>query len=64
MVKTYKQFVTELSVALGTTGKRAEWNPPLQGIRMADGTIKKLPPGKSGSSGGGGAGGGTGSNGD
>ena len=55
MVKTYKQLVTELSVAQGTTGKRINWNPPLQGIRMASGKIKKLPPGKSGSSGGGGA---------
>lgn len=50
-----------ISVAQGTTGKRITWNPPLQGIRMADGTIKKLPPGKSGSSGGGGDGGGNGS---
>lgn len=44
-----------LSVPLGTTGKRIKWKPVLQGIRMADGTIKKLPPGKSGSSGSGGA---------
>ena len=44
-----------ITVAQGTTGKRVKWNPSLQGIRMADGTIRKLPPGKSGSSGGGGA---------
>jgi hypothetical protein len=53
-MKTFKQFIKELSVPLGTTGKRAKWNPSLVGIRMADGSIKKLPPGKSGSSGGGG----------
>ena len=44
----------EMTAPLGTTGKRSEWNPPMVPIRMADGKIKKLPPGKSGSSGGGG----------
>ena len=52
-MKTFKQYVSELSVPAGTTGKRRDWNPPMVGIRMADGKIKKLPPGKSGSSGGG-----------
>ena len=56
-MKTFKMFVSELSVPAGTTGKRKEWHPQLVGIRMADGNIKKLPPGKSGSSGGGGDGG-------
>jgi hypothetical protein len=45
--------VDEMSVPLGTTGKRADWNPPMVGIRMASGKIEKHPPGKSGSSGGG-----------
>jgi hypothetical protein len=56
LMKKFKEFVKELSVPAGTTGKRKEWHPPMVGIRMADGTIKKLPPGKSGSSGGGGNG--------
>lgn len=60
MVKKFKDFVAEMSVPAGTTGKRKEWNPPMVGIRMASGKIKKLPPGKSGSSGGGGAGNGGG----
>lgn len=55
MVKKFKDFVSEMSVPAGTTGNRKEWSPPMVGIRMADGKIKKLPPGKSGSSGGGGA---------
>jgi hypothetical protein len=49
--------ISELSVPQGTTGKRKNTFTPLVGIRMADGTIKRLPPGKSGSSGGGGGGG-------
>jgi hypothetical protein len=53
-MKKFIQFINELSVPLGTTGKRAKISTPLVAIRMADGTIKKLPPGKSGSSGGGG----------
>jgi len=61
---TFKQFVTELSVPLGTTGKRNNWKPPMVGIRMASGKIERHPPGKSGSSGGGGAGGGSGSSAD
>lgn len=48
------------TVPLGTSGKRKAWHPPLTGIRMADGSIKRLPPGKSGSSGGGNGGGGNG----
>jgi len=56
-MKTFKQYVSELSVPAGTTGQRKDWNPPMVGIRMADGKIKKLPPGKSGSSGGGDGGG-------
>ena len=54
-MKTFKSYISELSVPAGTTGKRKDWNPPMVGIRMADGTIKKLPPGKSGSSGSGGS---------
>jgi len=46
--------VNELNIPLGTTGKRGNTPTPLVAIRMADGKIKKLPPGKSGSSGGGG----------
>ena len=53
MVKSFREFVKELSVPAGTTGKRRDWNPPMVGIRMADGSIKRLPPGKSASSGGG-----------
>ena len=49
----FKQFINELSVPQGTTGKRKKWNPPMVGIRMASGKIEKHPPGKSGSSGGG-----------
>ena len=56
-MKTFKDFLTELSVPQGTTGKRKTVSTPLVAIRMADGTIKRLPPGKSGSSGGGGNGG-------
>lgn len=52
-MKTFKQYVTEFSVPAGTSGKRKKWNAPLVAVRMADGSIKKLPPGKSGSSGGG-----------
>lgn len=76
-MKTFKQFVEvmtdvgpnqpidneEMSVPAGTTGKRREWHPKMVGIRMADGSIRKRPPGKSGSSGGGGGGGSGGSGG-
>lgn len=55
-MKTFSQFIKELSVPAGTTGKRKEWHPPMVGIRMASGKIEKHPPGKSGSSGGGGNG--------
>ena len=46
--------ISELSVPAGTTGKRKKVYTSLVDIRMANGKIKKLPPGKSGSSGGGG----------
>lgn len=49
--------INELSVPMGTTGKRKKVFTSLVAIRMADGSIKRLPPGKSGSSGGGGGGG-------
>ena len=52
---TFKQFIAELSVPQGTTGKRTTVKTPLVAIRMASGKIKRLPPGKSGSSGGGGS---------
>jgi len=55
-MKTFSQFVAELSVPKGTTGERMEVSTPLVAIRTADRKIKKLPPGKSGSSGGGGNG--------
>jgi hypothetical protein len=53
-MKTFKQFVTELSGSAGTTGKRVKVKTPMVAIRMASGKIEKHPPGKSGSSGGGG----------
>jgi hypothetical protein len=53
-MKSFKEFIKELSVPAGTTGKRKEVKTPLVAIRMASGEIKRLPPGKSGSSGGGG----------
>jgi hypothetical protein len=43
-----------LSVPLGATGKRTNIKVDMVPIRMADGKIKTLPAGKSGSSGGGG----------
>ena len=49
-----EETIIELTTPEGTTGKRSKWNAPRVPIRMADGSIKKLPPGKSGSSGGGG----------
>jgi hypothetical protein len=53
-MKTFKYFVdslheTEIRDALGKIKKLKNVD-----IRMADGTIRSLPPGKSGSSGGGG----------
>jgi hypothetical protein len=51
---SFLKYISELSIPQGTTGKREEIKTPLVNIRMADGTIKKLPPGKSSSSGGGG----------
>ena len=53
-MKTFKQFIKELSVPKGTTGERTDVSTPLVSIRMASGKIEKKPPGKSGSSGGGG----------
>jgi len=46
-----KKKIEEFSVPEGTTGKRKKVFSAMIPIRMADGTIKKLPPGKSGSSG-------------
>jgi len=53
-MKTFKQLVQELFVR-NAAGKLIK--VPNVKIRMADGTIKSLPPGKSGSSGGGNGGG-------
>ena len=53
-MKTFMQFISELSVPLGDTGKRTTIKTPLVTIRMANGKLEKHPPGKSGSSGGGG----------
>lgn len=52
-MKKYVDFVKELSVPQGTTGKKKEVATPMVAIRMASGNIEKHPPGKSGSSGGG-----------
>ena len=51
---SFKEFISELSVPQGTTGKRKTISTPMVAIRMASGKIEKHPPGKSGSSGGGG----------
>jgi hypothetical protein len=48
-----EEYLEEISVRDAAGNKKTVGNVP---IRMADGTIKKLPPGKSGSSGGGGNG--------
>lgn len=53
---TFKDFISEISVPQGTTGKRTTWNPPLVTFRNAAGKKMKAPPGKSASSGGGGSG--------
>ncbi|CAB4140837.1 hypothetical protein UFOVP395_172 [uncultured Caudovirales phage] len=53
----FKDYIKELSVPQGTTGKRKEVSSPMVAIRMASGKIERHPPGKSGSSGGGGNGG-------
>ena len=55
-MKKFKEFINELSVPLGTSGKRGKVSTPMVAIRMASGKIEKHPPGKSGSSGGGGNG--------
>jgi len=52
-MKTFKEFISEIKVP----GFNGPVEVPNVKIRMADGKIKSLPPGKSGSSGGGGAGG-------
>lgn len=52
-MKTFKRYVAELTVR-DASGKKI--NVPNVKIRMADGKLKSLPPGKSGSSGGGGSG--------
>jgi hypothetical protein len=46
-----KSVKEELSVPEGTTGKRKKVFSAMVPIRMADGSIRSLPPGKSGSSG-------------
>jgi hypothetical protein len=56
-MKSFKDYIKELSVPAGTTGKRKEVSTPMVAVRMASGKIEKHPPGKSGSSGGGGNGG-------
>lgn len=62
-MKKFTEFVAELSVPLGATGKRTNVKTGSVAIRMASGKIEKHPPGKSGSSGGGGGGGSGGSGG-
>lgn len=52
-MKSFKEFVIELNVPKGTTGKRDDVKTPMVAVRMASGKIEKHPPGKSGSSGGG-----------
>ena len=51
-MKTFKQYISELTVRDGSGKKIRVKNTK---VRMADGTLKSLPPGKSGSSGGGGS---------
>lgn len=51
-MKTFKQYISELKVRDGS-GKLIQVKNIK--VRMADGTLKTLPPGKSGSSGGGGS---------
>ena len=53
-MKKFSKYIQELSVR-DASGKIIK--VPNVKIRLADGTIKSLPPGKSGSSGGGGSGG-------
>lgn len=53
-MKSFSEFLAELSVPLGDTGKRVNVRTNTAVIRMADGTLKRKPVGKSGSSGGGG----------
>jgi hypothetical protein len=48
-----EETINELSVPLGSTGKRTSVPTPMVSIRMASGKIEKHPPGKSGSSSGG-----------
>lgn len=50
-MKTFKQYISEITIR-DASGKKVKI--PNVNIRMADGKIKSLPPGKSGSSGGGG----------
>jgi hypothetical protein len=56
-VKSFKDYIKELTVPQGTTGNRKTVSTPMVAVRMASGKIEKHPPGKSGSSGGGGNGG-------
>jgi hypothetical protein len=50
-MKSFKELVSEVSVRDASGKMKRLTNVP---IRQADGTIRSLPPGKSGSSGGGG----------
>jgi len=54
VVKSFKQFVEDKSISIrDASGKKARVKKVT--IRMADGSLRKMNPGKSGSSGGGGA---------
>jgi len=55
-MKKFREYIMELSVPQGTTGKRADVRVDYEAIRGPDGKLRKLPVGKSGSSGGGGNG--------
>lgn len=51
MMKSFAQYMQEITIRNASGKPTKVKNVP---IRMADGTIRSLPPGKSGSSGGGG----------
>jgi hypothetical protein len=53
-MKKFREHIAELSVPQGATGKRTDVRVDYETIRQADGKLRKLPAGKSGSSGGGG----------
>jgi len=52
-MKTFNEFILELSVPLGATGNRTNVKVDYQTIRDASGKLVKRVAGKSGSSGGG-----------